>query len=103
MIKKITWTFVLVLVIGVGIGLAVVKPTPVVAPVAEKNTIPGQAENGAIGGPIDTISPSGISIKKQDGTSASFTVTADTKVESVVASGEVGKKLSDLTPGAFVL
>ena len=99
MIKKIVWSFVGVLVIAVVIGLGYsysIHISPLAAPIV-------RPDNSVAGGPISSVSASSITISKQDGTSATFSVTPSTMVISQVAAGQTGKSVADLANGTMVL
>jgi hypothetical protein len=102
MIKKIVWSFVAVLVLAVVASLVFSYRSGVQEP---DTTITHfiYTNNSVLSGAVTAISASSVTVTKQDGTSATLGITADTQVVSQVSAGQTGKSASAITPGTLVL
>jgi hypothetical protein len=103
MIRKIVWSVLAVLVVAAAVASAYWQrmSLPLLQPQAVAPQM--QVDNSVVGGSVANVSASSITVTKQDGTSATFSVTADTAIISRVSAGQTGKALSDLVKGTMVI
>jgi hypothetical protein len=106
-IKKIAFSFLSLAILAVAADAAYLyyyspapepnSPGPVVVPQAAP-------DNSVIAGPVTSITAKSISVKKQDGTTATLNIASTTQVGMAGSGGQpTPKKISDVKTGMMVL